>query len=431
MKKFVVFLITLLFVYSVHADGYDYKTINYTVVIDGESYAATVKYWDLYSNGIVSEDDPYRFSIDYDSIVLTDSSGTNYTYDSTMGMNDYRIINTYKFCDFITDNSNIPYICNEERNKTEFSLEEINDEDYISNFLPKFIKYNNDLYVGHNAAFLTYIADERGLTNEEINLFKNEFNSFVEGNNKEYEFQDNFRYNSTIDVNFSNANEVDVVNNNLSKSAYLQIALEIKNLLNKATDVNVCTEDDLNAIRSQRNVSFLNLDVEFDASLSSACYNVLFGNGLGNGNLYSKTREAFSYANDKGGYRSDKNKLIMSYYFFESYYEKGFAFLTGETMQVEVEEVVRCSIFGEKTVEIFQYGFNIMKYAGLIVGTLLCIVDVFKAVVQKDADGKKQLSVMMKRILAVVLLILTPILVEIIFNFISTIGVDDPICGIR
>ena len=110
-----------------------------------------------------------------------------------------------------------------------------------------------------------------------------------------------------------------------------EIALEIKNLLNKATDVNVCTEDDLNAIRSQRNVSFLNLDVEFDASLSSACYNVLFGNGLGNGNLYSKTREAFSYANDKGGYRSDKNKLIMSYYFFESYYEKGFAFLTGES----------------------------------------------------------------------------------------------------
>ena len=100
-------------------------------------------------------------------------------------------------------------------------------------------------------------------------------------------------------------------------------------------------------------------------------------------------------------------------------------------MKVEVEEVVRCSIFGEKTVEIFQYGFNIMKYAGLIIGTLLCIVDVFKAVVQKDADGKKQLSVMMKRILAVVLLILTPILVEIIFNFISTIGVDDPICGIR
>ena len=101
MKKFVVFLITLLFVYSVHVDGYDYKTINYTIVIDGESYAATVKYWDLYSNGIVSEDDPYRFSIDYDSIVLTDSSGTNYTYDSTMGMNDYRIINTYKFCELI------------------------------------------------------------------------------------------------------------------------------------------------------------------------------------------------------------------------------------------------------------------------------------------------------------------------------------------
>lgn len=434
MKKFVVFLITMLFIGSVYAKEYNYKTITYTVEIDGEPYAATVKYWDLYVSGVESEDSDYRFEMEYDTIVLTDSLGNNFTYDATAGTNDHRIINIYGYCDFTNSSDKSNYICDDERSRTQFSLEEINDEDFIINFLPKFIKYNNNLYRDQNAAFLTYVADERGLTEDDVNSFRNKFNEFVvnsSGTNTGYEFQNDSRYNSSIDVNFSSANEVDVINNNLSKSAYLQIALEIKNLLNKATDVNVCTEDDLNAIRSQRNVSFLNLDVEFDASLSSACYNVLFGNGLGNGNLYSKTREAFSYANDKGGYRSDKNKLIMSYYFFESYYEKGFAFLTGETMQVEVEEVVRCSIFGEKTVEIFQYGFNIMKYAGLIIGTLLCIVDVFKAVVQKDADGKKQLSVMMKRILAVVLLILTPILVEIIFNFISTIGVDDPICGIR
>ena len=72
-----------------------------------------------------------------------------------------------------------------------------------------------------------------------------------------------------------------------------------------------------------------------------------------------------------------------------------------------------------------------MKYAWIILGTLLGVVDVFKIIVSKDVDGKKQFKVLSKRIIAIVLLILTPVFIEIIFKFINTIGVDDPICGIR
>lgn len=430
MKKIVVFLITMLFIGSVYADGYNYKNITYTVEIEGVSYTVTVKFEDLFLNGIVSEDDPSRFIMDYSSIVLTGSDGVNYGYDPTMGQNDYRILGMYRYCDFSSGNS---YICDSDRSRAEFSKDEINDENFIINFLPKFIKYNNNFFVDTRAAFLFYIADERNLTDNDINYFKNEFETFVSDGNSEinFKFQDNFRYNIDSDLNFSNADGIGMINNNLSNSAYLQFSLNIKKLLDEATKLSVCTEDDLNAIRTQRNVPFLDLDVDFDAGLSTACYNILFGDGLGDGNLYSRTKEAFSYVSEKGAYRGNINRLTMSYLFFQSYYQKGYAFLTGETMQVEIKDVERCSIFSEKTVEIFQYGFNVMKFAGVILGTLLCIIDIFKAIVQKDGEGKKQFSVMVKRILAIVLLILTPILVEIIFNFISTIGIDDPICGVR
>ena len=121
----------------------------------------------------------------------------------------------------------------------------------------------------------------------------------------------------------------------------------------------------------------------------------------------------------------------MAYLYYETFYQKGVAFLTGETMQQEPKEVVHCGIFDEKTTAIFQYAFNVMKYAGIILGTLLGVVDVFKIIVSKDVDGKKQFKVLSKRIIAIVLLILTPVFIEIIFKFINTICVDDPICGIR
>ena len=120
----------------------------------------------------------------------------------------------------------------------------------------------------------------------------------------------------------------------------------------------------------------------------------------------------------------------MSFLFFETYYLQGFAFLTGETMQKEIKDVARCSIFGDKTYELLQRAFTIFKYVGLVLGTLLGTVDIFKAIVQKDESGKKQVKTLSKRIIAIILLFITPVLVEIIFKFISSIGIDDPICGI-
>ena len=100
-------------------------------------------------------------------------------------------------------------------------------------------------------------------------------------------------------------------------------------------------------------------------------------------------------------------------------------------MQKEIKEVTKCSIFGNETYDLLQNAFNILKYIGLILGTLLGIVDIFKAVVQKDDSGKKQFSTLFKRIIAILLLCLTPVLVEFIFELISSIGITDPICGIR
>lgn len=429
MKKFLFFILTFLFIGYVYADSNNCKSFTYDVVIDDIHYSAAAKYCENHDG---------TFELDDTSIVLTDESGNNYTIDYNPEYTGFQIsFIGGDFCGSSTNKNDI-YLCDGKRKQTKFTAEQISDDEYMINFLPKFIKYNNHMYNKNGRiAFIYYIADESDISVEQSEIFEESFKSYVEntsltfeGEKIEYQFQSNCNFNFASDIEFSNSNEMGAINNNLSNSGYLEVAMEIKNLLSEATKIGVCTEDDLNAIRSQRDVLFLEYGEKFDAGLSSPCYNILFGDGLGKGNLYSRTREAFSYVSDKGAYRGEE-KITMSYYFFESYYQKGYAFLTGSTMQVEIKDIARCSIFGEKTVEIFQYGFDVMKYAGVIIGTLLCIIDIFKAVVQKDGEGKKQFSVLIKRISAIVLLILTPILVEIIFNFISTIGIDDPICGIR
>ncbi len=429
MKKILFFILTFLFIGCVYADSNNCKSFTYDVVIDNVHYSATAKYCENHNGS---------FELDDTSIVLTDESKKSYTIGYNSEYTGFQI--SYiggDFCGSSTNKNDI-YLCDEKREQTEFTAEQISDDEYMINFLPKFIKYNNHMYNKYGrVAFIYYIADESDISVEQSEIFERSFKSYVEntsitleGEKIEYQFQSNCIFNFVRDIEFSNSNEMGAINNNLSNSGYLEIAMDIKNLLSEATKIGVCTEDDLNAIRSQRDVLFLEYGEKFDAGLSSPCYNILFGDGLGKGNLYSITREAFSYVRDKGGYRGEE-KITMSYYFFESYYQKGYAFLTGSTMQVEIKDTARCSIFGEKTVEIFQYGFDVMKYAGVIIGTLLCIIDIFKAVVQKDGESKKQFSILIKRIGAIVLLILTPILVEIIFDFISTIGIDDPICGIR
>lgn len=419
MKKIIIFLI-MFFAFNVYAEDSAFKLFTYTVKINGEAYTASVKY-ELYNN---------KYSLALGSISLTDSEGNRYVYDA-----NYPDDNSKKS---IASPSTLFYTDNETTYGAEFdyqfSEEEINNSEFMSDYLPKFLAFNDDTYMGSffgSVKFVVIVANDNNYDAKEREDFYEKFLNYVKGlqpKEKPIEIyrQSFVEINGSSDITFGKGDDYNILN--LPGGAYYSIANKIYVLLQEAKDIKVCTEDDLNAIRSQRNVAFANLKNDFNASLSTACYSVLFRDD----GLFDSVKQGFNYATDKGAsIGGEENQFKMAYLFFESIYLEGFGFLTGEAMQKEIKDVVRCSIFGNKTYELLQKAFTIFKYAGLVLGTLLGTVDIFKAIVQKDDSGKKQVKTLSKRIIAIILLFITPVLVEIIFEFISSIGIDDPICGIR
>ena len=419
MKKIIMFLIMFLS-FNVYAKDSVYKLFTYTVKINGKAYTASVKY-ELYDN---------KYSLDLGSISLTDSDGTRYVYNADYNEDGSKNSIASPSSAFYTDNkttygAEFDY---------EFSEEEINNSEFMADYLPKFLTFNDDVYMGSffgSVKFVVIVANDNNYDAKEREDFYEKFLNYIENlqiKEKKIEIykQSFVEINGNSDITFGKGDGYNTLN--LPAGEYYNIANKIYLLLQEAKDIKVCTEDDLNAIRSQRNVAFANLKNDFNASLSTACYSVLFRND----GLFDSVKQGFNYATNKGAsIGGEENQFKMAYLFFESIYLDGFGFLTGETMQKEIKDVARCSIFGDKTYELLQRAFTIFKYVGLVLGTLLGTVDIFKAIVQKDESGKKQVKTLSKRIIAIILLFITPVLVEIIFEFISSIGIDDPICGIR
>ena len=421
MKKILLFL-TIILTFNVYAKEYDYKMFTYTININGQAYTASVKYWDLYKSNVTKEDAKDRFSIDWDSLILTDEEGKRYIY----GDIENTISGLGGFC---LSNTNIEYACG---SRTDFSYDEINNSEFMKNYLPKFMKFDSKKNImGDYTEFVAFVSNDSEYTNDQKEEFYNQYSEYVKKQQTDQSGMQIYRQsfaenNGSSDITYKDKEQVN--SRNLPLDEYYRLANELYILLNEASDIRVCTEDDLNAIRSQRNIPFSKLGQEFDASISTSCYSVMFkSNGI-----YDLVKQGYAFGSEKGAQIDDKdNEYKMAYLFFKSYYLQGYGFLTGESMQKEIKEVTKCSIFGNETYDLLQNAFNILKYIGLILGTLLGIVDIFKAVVQKDDSGKKQFSTLFKRIIAILLLFLTPVLVEFIFELISSIGITDPICGIR
>ena len=455
MKKILFFIITLFISFNVYAlsdDDEECKTFLYTVTIDGEVYSAKVSYR---NNTWLNDDDTDKYELDNSTVSLTklnDDGSTSIRYSNYNADLDPTLSSTTNIRSmpsYVFDKEEIPYSC---FGRTSFSLEEIDDFDFMKNYLPKFIKTNGAFIgnEGNSYAFVYYIADESIHTIEEANKnTSNEtfFTSSEELNSaKEKFFEDWTEYvnennpgtsydNMKIQSDFEYINNSTDTWNNPSLSFnpndlqdYYKYAKSLSDLLKKAYDVKICTEEDLNKLKALGG-SFNNLGLYYKSLLlSNSCYNVLFGD---NG-LYSGIVTASSYIYSKGSNTiNDETHYKMSYLFYESVYYEGIAFLTGNVMQVDTNEVKKCAWFGDETTELFQHAFDVLKYIGVIMGTLLGVVDIFKIVVSKDVDGKKNLKILSKRIILIIALILTPVIVEILFDFVNTFGIDDPLCGIR
>lgn len=407
MKKIVLLISCMLFSLNVYATT-EYKDVNYLITINNSVYTVNVKF-----NKNDSNSDEYM--IDYNSLMLSDEKGNSYYYGNQIGL-----LTNPNFCSdyFYT------YPC--QNQKTVFSLEEIESRD----FLPSFINYNGGFLSFGEYDFLFFISSDNSFEKEDkedlIEIFKKVNGVEIDINN----FQSSSKINSTTDIEY-NTNYFDV--KNLPSEVYINKAKSLKNLIDKVNDVKVCTEVDLNKLKKLKDVPLLDIEDEMgNLTLSNSCYDVIFGDGIGDNNsLYSLIIDGYTYMS-KVVFNSEESDIYtMAYLYYESYYLESVGILEGSLMQKEIVPVVQCNWLGDKTTEIIQYAFDVLKFAGIVIGTLLAIVDIFKAIVQKDKDSNKQLGTLMKRIIAIVALILTPILVDIIFEFINTVGIDNPICGIR
>ena len=415
MKKIIIFLI-MFFAFNVYAET-EYVFKKYVVELNGINYTVALPF-EITSEG---------YSMDYTQMTLTSTAGVVIKYNSTVLPEPIEPENS--FYDIMLEREfykipNRKYILT----KRDFTKEEFENDEYMKKFYPSFftMDYDNTAYYGSIFAFS---LDTDNISYDDFyaqlnNYFQTDitFSKKTEGitseSDKKYDIKDESSSSGTLKDNYYS---YDI---EYSSGEYDNRANALRKLLKKATDIKICTEDDLNGIRSQRNIDFFDLKTDFNATISSNCKSVF-------DELYDKVLYSHDDIAKVRATKESASKLTMSFLFFETYYLQGFAFLTGETMQKEIKDVARCSIFGDKTYELLQKAFTIFKYAGLVLGTLLGTVDIFKAIVQKDESGKKQVKTLSKRIIAIILLFITPVLVEIIFEFVSSIGIDDPICGIR
>lgn len=415
MKKIIIFLI-MFFAFNVYAET-EYVFKKYVVELNDINYTVALPF-EITSEG---------YSMDYTQMTLTSTAGVVIKYNSTVLPEPVEPENSFYDIMLEREFYKIPnrnYIST----KKEFTKEEFENDEYMKKYYPSFftMNYDNTAYKGSIFAFA---LDTDKISYDDFytqlnNYFQTDitFSKKTEGitseSDKKYDIKDESSSSGTLKDNYYS---YDI---EYSSGEYDNRANVLRELLQKATNIKVCTEDDLNGIRSQRNIDFFDLKTEFNAVISSNCKSVF-------DELYDKVLYSHDDIAKVRATKESASKLTMSFLFFETYYLQGFAFLTGETMQKEIKDVARCSIFGDKTYELLQRAFTIFKYAGLVLGTLLGTVDIFKAIVQKDESGKKQVKTLSKRIIAIILLFITPVLVEVIFKFISSIGIDDPICGIR
>lgn len=404
LKKYLFSLIIFFScIFVVCAEELKAVTKKYIVTIDGETYAAHADYVYFCYNG------ECEYNLDAERIKLYDKNGV----DVNIKLLSEQAILT----DYVNSMGlNFPSIYGIDEQK-------FNNDEKLKQSLPKFLKFNNNIYV--------YTYDKEMLDDDYEELDLVEILEFAfQTNLSGYNPDEIYSLSSIKDKLDDYTHSYNDINNEhvgkLTSSELLKRGNEMKDLLEKVTDIDVCTEDDLNAIRSQRIVSFLELKDNFTAPLSSSCYNVIFGS---NG-LYKKAVSAYgevdSFYNKDSAYT-----YTMSFLFFETYYQQAYSFLSGNVMQVEPSEVVECGFLGEKTVYLLQNLFDALKISGIVVGVLLAVVDIFKAVVGNEGATKKSLQSLMKRLGAIVLLMITPFLIELIFDIVNTIGVTNPICGIR
>ena len=182
-------------------------------------------------------------------------------------------------------------------------------------------------------------------------------------------------------------------------------------IFGRNNNTGVCSENSLKAIKNTQ--SLYDLKYNFDRSiLEPECRDYIFGD-----KGYLKTIiDSQSYYNSISD--EDITKMSLSCLGMQSEYLKGISALTVYEPIVKVDKS-ECELISTETLDFLNSLFDAIKLIATCICIFLCVTDVYKIVITKESDVTKFRKVLVKRVVALVFLFLTPVIVNIITDLLN------------
>ncbi len=179
----------------------------------------------------------------------------------------------------------------------------------------------------------------------------------------------------------------------------------LKNLKEKVN--NVCSEESLKKMQYLN--SIYDLKYKFDANtLEPECKEYIYGNS----GYINTINEAKLY------YENLESVKDLSCLTMQTEYLEGLSILTNYTSTIKIDKS-SCELIDEKTLNFINDLFDIIKIISTCICIFLCIIDIYKIVITKENDGSKFKNILVKRIIALVFVFLTPVIVNIITDLLN------------
>lgn len=182
-------------------------------------------------------------------------------------------------------------------------------------------------------------------------------------------------------------------------------------IFGRNNNTGVCSENSLKAIKDTQ--SLYDLKYNFDRSiLEPECNDYIFGD-----KGYLKTIiDSQTFYNSISS--EDATKMSLSCLGMQTEYLKGISALTVYEPLVKVDKS-ECELISTETLDFLNSLFDAIKLIATCICIFLCVTDVYKIVITKESDVTKFRKVLVKRVVALVFLFLTPIIVNIITDLLN------------
>ena len=423
LKKIIVFIIPFLFVLNIYAEDkmikYYYKVegAEYIVLLTADSNNKNVK--DIKISKLSSDNPSVSIPIYITTFVQGKKFELNragiYDYSETLDMMEMaEVFNTRDelFSDFISNPEKYkPILLFDKEGKAVLISPYFNKDVYKETF--NFTSNNlNDypdiIFKLFNADLTRIDKEEKFNFYDEIKIDKN-INPRFDRVKKDAVDSD--------DKNNNNNNN----NNNNSGGSYTggtctkyskQLGLLNEKIVGKGKTKGVCSAKSLNEM--QKLASLYDVKNNFDRSiLEPECENAVFGD---NGYLDVIIDAGIYYY---GSLSNNKKQNTLSCMYLQSEYLKGISLLTSYTPITDETDTDPCELISSNVMSFINDLFDIFKVLCICVCIFLCILDVYKMVVTKESDVSKFKTVLIKRVIALVAVVLIPLLVNIVTDLIN------------